>query len=434
MNRHGARRVFLPQAASLGALFALISAFSTPVSRANAQDSRAPRAAIDHGEPRPVSVRSVEILHEEEPIYAEASSASARRGTAAEGARLPVLALQNGPGCRGRWLLVGSEAFVCEDGVRASDALPPRADAPVSLTPDGLPYRYYFVSSDGSFGYDALETAEEGVPQSQLQPGFGVAVRRIGEKSSGDPFGLTTHGYWVPLRDLRAVEPTAFQGNSWSASLAWVRRERAPLFTSSGARSSAAPLARLTAVRVLERRSRGSARFVRVGDDVWLREDDVVAPSESAPPPEVQPDERWIDVDLSRQTLVAYVGATPIFATLVSTGRGSTGSDTATPTGSYRLWVKLRAHDMDNLEHLDAPQSYAIEAVPWVMFFHQGYGLHGTFWHDRFGEVKSHGCINLAPRDAERLFHWTSPRLLPGWTAVLSTPHEPGTLVRIRAK
>jgi lipoprotein-anchoring transpeptidase ErfK/SrfK len=67
-----------------------------------------------------------------------------------------------------------------------------------------------------------------------------------------------------------------------------------------------------------------------------------------------------------------------------------------------------------------------------VMYFERGYGLHGTFWHRQFGAKHSHGCVNLTPLDAERLFGWTSPSLPPGWTAALPTSYEPGTLIRVR--
>jgi lipoprotein-anchoring transpeptidase ErfK/SrfK len=177
----------------------------------------------------------------------------------------------------------------------------------------------------------------------------------------------------------------------------------------------------------------GHARYYRVSDKDWLRAEDVVQPVASAAPAEVRPGERWIDVDLKRQTLAVYIGDQPVFATLVSTGKGAPGSETETPVGRFRIWAKLRTSDMDNLENVQVKENYAIEAVPWVMFFHKGYGLHGAFWHNRFGETRSHGCVNLTPRDAERVFHWTSPRLLPGFSAVHPTAHEPGTLIRVRA-
>ncbi len=87
---------------------------------------------------------------------------------------------------------------------------------------------------------------------------------------------------------------------------------------------------------------------------------------------------------------------------------------------------------MDNLEDEAAERYYRIEDVPYVQYFSKGIGLHGAFWHRSFGQVRSHGCVNLAPLDAQRLFWWTSPRLPAGWTAVLPTAHEPGTVVRVR--
>ena len=176
------------------------------------------------------SIVSVEVRRSEEPIYSAASSASPRRGAAALGARLPLFGAQLGPGCTGRWLLIAPDAFVCEDGVAPSSGAPLGLDAPSRATGDGLPYRYYFVNRDGSFGYDALGTAEDGVPNTQLQPGFGVAVQRLGETSPGDAFGLTSRGFWVPVRDLTPVAPISFQGSAWRKSW-WVVRDGAPLFS-----------------------------------------------------------------------------------------------------------------------------------------------------------------------------------------------------------
>jgi lipoprotein-anchoring transpeptidase ErfK/SrfK len=116
----------------------------------------------------------------------------------------------------------------------------------------------------------------------------------------------------------------------------------------------------------------------------------------------------------------------------VSTGKGKEGSEAATPKGEFRIWVKLTSSNMDNLEDEEAMKYYAIEDVPYVQYFSSGVGLHGAFWHRGFGRVRSHGCVNLAPLDAQRLFAFTSPHLPAGWTAVLPTATEEGTLVRVR--
>jgi lipoprotein-anchoring transpeptidase ErfK/SrfK len=185
-------------------------------------------------------------------------------------------------------------------------------------------------------------------------------------------------------------------------------------------------------VPVLERSDHGREAWLRIDGDAWLRARDTTAAELQSPPVEVRPEERWIDVDLAHQMLVAYRGERALFALPVSTGRGPEGTELATPPGLHRVWIKLRTSDMDNLENLEAERNYAIQAVPWVMYFDHGYGLHGAFWHRAFGRVQSHGCVNLTPADAERLFDWSSPRLPAGWSAVFPTDHELGTLVRVR--
>jgi lipoprotein-anchoring transpeptidase ErfK/SrfK len=94
---------------------------------------------------------------------------------------------------------------------------------------------------------------------------------------------------------------------------------------------------------------------------------------------------------------------------------------------------------MDNLEEFANEEDrrstetpYAVEAVPWVSFFSEGYGLHATYWHNSFGIKKSHGCVNLSLADAERLFNFVSPRLNAGWQAALPTDYDRGTVIRIR--
>jgi lipoprotein-anchoring transpeptidase ErfK/SrfK len=123
---------------------------------------------------------------------------------------------------------------------------------------------------------------------------------------------------------------------------------------------------------------------------------DIPAAPTPIPPPastEGISEERWIDVDLSEQQLTAYDGNTPAHAFLVSTGLPAT----PTPVGQFRIWIKLRYDDM-------AGPGYYIEDVPFVMYFHEGYGLHGVTWHGNFGHPMSHGCVNLPTEEAEWLF------------------------------
>jgi lipoprotein-anchoring transpeptidase ErfK/SrfK len=121
-----------------------------------------------------------------------------------------------------------------------------------------------------------------------------------------------------------------------------------------------------------------------------------------------------------------------VFATLVSTGKGLPKSETVTPLGVHRIWVKLITTPMDNLEKEDAEKRYSIEDVPYVQFFDKAVALHGAFWHRKFGHAQSHGCVNLAPLDAKWLYAWTAPHVPQGWSAAYPTRLEPGTAVRVR--
>ncbi|XXX81092.1 L,D-transpeptidase [Sorangium sp. So ce134] len=62
--------------------------------------------------------------------------------------------------------------------------------------------------------------------------------------------------------------------------------------------------------------------------------------------------------------------------------------------------------------------TYALKDVPYIQYFASGYALHAAYWHDVFGTPRSHGCINLAPIDAHRVFLWTEPPVPPGWHAI----------------
>jgi hypothetical protein len=138
--------------------------------------------------------------------------------------------------------------------------------------------------------------------------------------------------------------------------------------------------------------------------------------------------ELWIDVDLDQQVLAVMRGSRPEFVTLISSG----SIHDPTPRGLFRIRSKQAFGDMrSSPEDL---KSYLVEAVPWAQYFHRRYGLHGTYWHNRFGRRTSHGCINLSPRDAARVYGLTTPTVPAGWLSSYEHPGEPGTLVRIRQR
>jgi lipoprotein-anchoring transpeptidase ErfK/SrfK len=139
---------------------------------------------------------------------------------------------------------------------------------------------------------------------------------------------------------------------------------------------------------------------------------------------------RWIDVSIKQQLLVAYEGKKPVFAALVSTGRGEMGDPEkthATVRGTFMIHSKHVSGTMDGNSDIDEP--FDLRDVPYIQYFHKGYALHGAYWHDEFGKVRSHGCVNLAPADAAWLFEWTEPHVPEGWHGALNL--NAGTLVYI---
>jgi hypothetical protein len=169
----------------------------------------------------------------------------------------------------------------------------------------------------------------------------------------------------------------------------------------------------------------GGAQYWETVDGWWLRASDGTKTEPNPAPDGLGEHERWIDVNLRRQTLVAFDGKTPVFATLVSSGR----NEHETPTGSFRVREKHITATMDGDSEIASDGPYSIEDVPYIQYFYGGYALHGAFWHASFGHVKSHGCINLAPWDARALFSWTDPPLPAGWHGTFANKDSQGTRV-----
>ncbi len=187
----------------------------------------------------------------------------------------------------------------------------------------------------------------------------------------------------------------------------------------------------------------------RSSEGHWFSLEDLepARPSTSAPasPPEVRiarpgelgSGERWIDIDSATQTLVACEGDRALRAMKISSGVGEDGAMYSTPRGTFRIYAKLRSATMASEPPAAGappdPHPYRFEAVPHVQYFHREIALHGAYWHRRFGERVSHGCVNLAPGDAAWLFDFTSPRLSASERErALSKEGKLGTLVRVR--
>ncbi len=385
--------------------------------------------AIAQQLPVPRWVRSVEITRGGATVRSRPTTESSRRGTVRVGTRVPILARVLGSGCPGgEWIHIGPDAFVCETLGRYS-SLPPGGDE-VPLVPEGMltPRTHAFVATDGTWAYARPADYFRDQYAESLGQGFGVAIVEQ-QEIDGVRLSRTLSGLWIPSSELRFARPSDFAGVELDegrplSSVAWIVRPNASLRERPGGRV----VERGSRLQLLRLSSEARGDALRLEDGRWIAARDVARPSSAPRPSEVGEGERWIDVDTRSQTLVAYVGDRPVYATAVSTGR----AEHATPTGTFRIWVKLAEDDIDDLEREDVVENYAIQAVPWVQYFEGSVALHAAFWHDAFGRARSHGCVNLAPRDARWLFGFTQPAMPIGWDAILPSDAAPGTVVRVR--
>jgi len=256
----------------------------------------------------------------------------------------------------------------------------------------------------------------------------GYYVTKGGEEmKSKRRFIRTLRGAYARKYQLRIKEAPSFQGRLVDGAedlpLYFVRREL-PLMKreSEGSdvlvESETLP-ERLTTHPFVDKIYIGNKVYYEDADGLLMRGYAVGKAYKLKRPPGVDSDERWIHIDLSEQTLVAYDGDEPMFATLVSTGK----EPGMTPIGVHRVQTKLVAASMRDQPQED--EAYSIDDVPWTQYFSGSVALHGAFWHAGFGQVRSHGCVNLSPSDARWLFGFTDPPLPTDWHAVAPTRGTP---------
>jgi len=142
--------------------------------------------------------------------------------------------------------------------------------------------------------------------------------------------------------------------------------------------------------------------WVQIGDMAWIPRDRVGIVNPIARPNGVT-SARWVGVDVTEQTIIAYDGATPIFASLVSTGLRVSPTD----LGIHDIYVRFHQRDMSRGDTTQ-PYFYWMEDVPYTFYFNGNQALHGAYWHDSFGTRQSHGCVNMSLTDAYWLYSWLS--------------------------
>lgn len=370
-------------------------------------------------------------------------------GTARRGARLRVRGVTTGPDCAGSsWYAVEPFGFVCGADARPSDQPPTPPTKLEPLPGSALPFQYAVVlipkGDDRLPLWASIDALESGAPPARgLRRGDAVAVERAFEWS-GKTYWLSRDGMVIPSEGVEpASGETRWHGvvlEPHAKPIGWVSSNDVELLAQppDGAPTEEGADAKRVAWRaprrtqlVLSGETRTSGKrylSVELPEGVapgltrgpfWVDADSVNEARWIPRPTAASVGERWVDVDVGEQVLVAYEGDTPVFATLVSTGLSR-----PTPTGTYPFWGAALAIRMSG-------RSYFLDKVPWAIFFQSGNALHAAYWHDNFGARMSHGCINMAPQDARRIFEWMVD-LPGGWTGVRPPNASASRVIHVR--
>jgi hypothetical protein len=250
----------------------------------------------------------------------------------------------------------------------------------------------------------------------------------IGQQPEGFNFVIATDtsvegwvqirgGQWMHADDVELYQPSYFKGvrllDNLEQTFGWVMDN---MFTSDypgGPQSvdNGRLVLRYDRVNIFGQVEVDGWIWYMVGPNQWIEQRVMAIAKRTERPESVSG--RWVAIDLYEQTLVAYENDTAVFATLVSTGLPNWD----TREGIFEVWARTASDGMSGAT--GAPDAYALQSVPWVMYFDEDISLHGTYWHDGFGYRHSHGCVNLSISDARYIFEWTEQ----------TPPNEDGEIV-----
>ncbi len=328
------------------------------------------------------------------------------------------------------WVEIKPSGWLCSSLLRPSTA--PAGGDHLPFVPRGklAPDDYFHVSADETRVYRSADDVRADVVDKELSTK--VMLVSTGVVSIDDTEYLKTDHGLIESALLQRYWPSDFAGidlrerppAAWP--FAWVyavRGGRKPVIRSAPS-ADAEPVRSATRreiVAVLEERE----TFARIGDGEWIERKHLRVAAQAPPPARVAETDQFIDVDLDEQVLIAYEGRKPVFATLVSTGK----QHHATPVGTYRVRAKAATTSMAG--DPSVPNRYEVSAVPWAVRFRSGLFIHGVYWHDGFGGILSHGCVNVSPKDASFIYDWIGPGVPDGWSEVEVPPGE-GAIIRVR--
>lgn len=288
---------------------------------------------------------------------------------------------------------------------------------------------------------DELSADSDDILAKRMVTGFYVAIDKT-FRWNGRSWHKTTKGLIAPADRFWRTTGSSFKGVeldgvNYKLPIGWVYggNKSAGTYTidpTGKALKNAKSIDRFVAIPLTGKSLEFQGKqYVELTDGSYMRKSQLRI-TEPGPPPEgLAPGERYIDIDISSQTLVAYEGDRPVFATLISSGKFSKNKDKdhSTPTGEWRVREKHITTTMDGDGTAAGDLPYSIEDVPYVQYYHRSYALHAAFWHANYGVQMSHGCVNLSPLDAKWLFFFTGPDLPEGFHGVWSGERAPGSRI-----
>lgn len=303
--------------------------------------------------------------------------------------------------------------------------------------------------------FGRLDPSLVGRPAPQLPPlpkGLSESRTRIAPRSAfaySEAFDQEERAFllagdlsWVPRDRVELLDPVTFQGlplgEQARLPLAFFRGKKRPGFIRQADGSFQATEPRFDRLSHTfltgEMEEWEKTRYYKVrGEELWVSHREAVvltgtgktpwgAPIGEEDTTGLAPAGRatWIEVSILGGWLLAYEGTRPVYATLISAGRGGTphkGRDpletASTPTGRFSITGKFKTATMESsstpIIHSD---------VPWTLNFSGPHALHTAYWHNDWGELKSAGCVNLSPLDGQWIFHFSEPEVPEGWHGV----------------
>jgi lipoprotein-anchoring transpeptidase ErfK/SrfK len=379
-------------------------------------------------------------FHYDAFVYDKAASSPSVAGVVRRGNVLALGAAVSGSGCNdGTWYEATPFGYVCSAlGFHVSDTPSTnRYGVPPAKVRDHLPYQYSRVITKRAPRYYRIPTPKEEeqarramdkkgpTPEvvSSLMEGdyFLALAEKEVRKADGAVFYRTIRGRFVREADVELRNPEVVRGeelgrDGWRLPLAIVYGEDRDLLELEGNEAHIAGKAQKHSRFVVEEELTKEGVAYVSGRAGAVRREEVRVARQAKRPSGVPANAKWIHVDLGEQTLVAYEGDKPVYATVISSGK----EGYEPPTGLYQVQQKYVSTTMNATDPIDG--FYEVEEVPWTLYYHRGYALHGAYWHTDFGKVRSHGCTNIAPVDARWLYYWSEPEVPPAWHAVRFQP------------